>query len=51
MYVIYCKNKPISEFIVAEHLDTYFEELRVKLGYYLRLRSLSTQITNECFRS
>lgn len=32
MYVIYCKNKPISEYIVAEHLDTYFEELRVKLG-------------------
>ncbi|XP_066250215.1 triple functional domain protein isoform X1 [Euwallacea similis] len=40
MYVIYCKNKPISEFIVAEHLDTYFEELRVKLGHKLQLCDL-----------
>lgn len=24
MYVIYCQNKPRSEFIVAEY-DTYFE--------------------------
>ncbi|XP_060534993.1 triple functional domain protein isoform X2 [Cylas formicarius] len=40
MYVIYCKNKPISEYIVAEHLDTYFEELRVKLGHKLQLCDL-----------
>ncbi|CAH1132932.1 unnamed protein product [Ceutorhynchus assimilis] len=40
MYVIYCKNKPISEYIVAEHLDNYFEELRVKLGHKLQLCDL-----------
>ena len=25
MYVVYCKNKPMSEFIVSEYIDTYFE--------------------------
>ena len=25
MYVVYCQNKPKSEFIVSEHIDTYFE--------------------------
>jgi triple functional domain protein len=25
MYVVYCQNKPMSEFIVSEHIDTYFE--------------------------
>ena len=25
MYVKYCENKPKSEFVVSEHLDTYFE--------------------------
>ena len=25
MYVVYCQNKPKSEFIVSEHVDTYFE--------------------------
>lgn len=25
MYIVYCQNKPKSEFIVSEHLDTYFE--------------------------
>lgn len=40
MYVIYCKNKPVSEYIVSEYLDTYFEELRVKLGQKLQLCDL-----------
>jgi hypothetical protein len=25
MYVVYCQNKPKSEFIVSEYVDTYFE--------------------------
>lgn len=25
MYVVYCQNKPKSEHIVSEYLDTYFE--------------------------
>lgn len=25
MYVVYCQNKPRSEAVVSEHLDTYFE--------------------------
>lgn len=40
MYVIYCKNKHVSEYIVSEHLETYFEELRVKLGHKLQLCDL-----------
>ncbi|XP_049818825.1 kalirin isoform X2 [Aethina tumida] len=40
MYVVYCKNKPVSEYIVSEHIDTYFEELRVKFGHKLQLCDL-----------
>lgn len=40
MYVVYCKNKPVSEYIVSEYLDTYFEELRIKLGHKLQLCDL-----------
>lgn len=40
MYVVYCKNKPVSEYIVSEHIETYFEELRVKLGHKLQLCDL-----------
>lgn len=40
MYVVYCKNKPVSEYIVSEHLETYFEELRIKLGQKLQLCDL-----------
>ncbi|XP_065162622.1 triple functional domain protein isoform X5 [Atheta coriaria] len=40
MYVVYCKNKPVSEFIVSEHLDTYFEELRIHLGHKLQICDL-----------
>lgn len=25
MYVVYCQNKPRSEYLVSEHLDTFFE--------------------------
>ncbi|KAL8612449.1 hypothetical protein ACOMHN_058577 [Nucella lapillus] len=37
MYVKYCENKPKSEYIVSEFLDTYFEEVRQKLGHRLTL--------------
>ncbi|XP_021922834.1 triple functional domain protein-like isoform X3 [Zootermopsis nevadensis] len=40
MYVVYCQNKPVSEFIVSEYIDTYFEELRLKLGHRLQLCDL-----------
>ncbi|XP_058808184.1 triple functional domain protein-like isoform X3 [Phymastichus coffea] len=39
MYVVYCQNKPVSEYIVSEHIDT-FEELRQKLGHRLQLCDL-----------
>ena len=29
MYVVYCQNKPKSEFIVSEHIDTYFEVISI----------------------
>ncbi|OWA50992.1 Triple functional domain protein [Hypsibius exemplaris] len=37
MYVVYCQNKPKSEFIVSEYIDTYFEDIRLKLGQKLKL--------------
>ncbi|XP_046401247.1 triple functional domain protein [Ischnura elegans] len=40
MYVVYCQNKPKSEYIVSEYMDTYFEELRIKLGHKLQLCDL-----------
>jgi hypothetical protein len=40
MYVKYCENKPKSEFVVSEYLDTYFEEVRQKLGHRLMLPDL-----------
>ncbi|RUS82343.1 hypothetical protein EGW08_009896, partial [Elysia chlorotica] len=40
MYVKYCENKPKSEYVVSEHLDTYFEEVRQKLGHRLMLPDL-----------
>ncbi|CAB3365057.1 Hypothetical predicted protein [Cloeon dipterum] len=39
MYVVYCQNKPVSEFIVSEK-ENYFEELRQKLGHKLQLADL-----------
>jgi len=40
MYVVYCQNKPKSEFIVSAYIDTYFEEIRLKYGFKLRLTDL-----------
>ncbi|RWS29210.1 triple functional domain protein-like protein [Leptotrombidium deliense] len=40
MYIVYCQNKSRSEYIVSEHLDTYFESLRQRLGHKLQLPDL-----------
>ncbi|KAI1278144.1 Kalirin [Halotydeus destructor] len=40
MYIVYCQNKPKSEFIVSEYIDTYFEEVRQRLGHKLQLPDL-----------
>ncbi|KAL0852357.1 hypothetical protein ABMA28_000558 [Loxostege sticticalis] len=39
MYEHYCRNKPVSEYIVSEH-DHFFQELRHKLGHKLQLGDL-----------
>lgn len=30
MYIVYCQNKPKSEHIVSEYIDTFFEVRREK---------------------
>ncbi|CAB1315021.1 unnamed protein product [Coregonus sp. 'balchen'] len=40
MYVVYCQNKPKSEHIVSEYIETHFEELRQQLGHRLQLNDL-----------
>ncbi|XP_063778783.1 triple functional domain protein isoform X1 [Pseudophryne corroboree] len=40
MYIIYCQNKPKSEHIVSEYIDTYFEDLKQRLGHRLQLTDL-----------
>ncbi|XP_046881585.1 rho guanine nucleotide exchange factor 25 isoform X2 [Hypomesus transpacificus] len=40
MYVVYCQNKPKSEHIVSEYIETYFEELRQQLNHRLQLNDL-----------
>ncbi|XP_054473053.1 rho guanine nucleotide exchange factor 25 [Anoplopoma fimbria] len=40
MYVVYCQNKPKSEHIVSEFIETYFEDLRQLLGHRLQLNDL-----------
>lgn len=40
MYVVYCQNKPVSEYIVSEYLETYFEELRNYLNHKLQICDL-----------
>jgi hypothetical protein len=40
MYVVYCQNKPKSEHIVSEYIHTYFEEIRLKYGFKLRVTDL-----------
>ena len=39
MYVVYCQNKPKSEFIVSAHIDTYFEVSFV-LWFHLKIFSM-----------
>lgn len=40
MYVVYCQNKPVSEYIVSEYIDTYFEvDIQIELSlviYYIK---------------
>ncbi|XP_061833636.2 rho guanine nucleotide exchange factor 25 isoform X1 [Nerophis lumbriciformis] len=40
MYVVYCQNKPKSEHVVSEYLETFFEDLRQQLGHRLQLNDL-----------
>ncbi|XP_019941861.2 rho guanine nucleotide exchange factor 25 isoform X3 [Paralichthys olivaceus] len=40
MYVVYCQNKPKSEHIVSEYIETFFEDLRQQLGHRLQLNDL-----------
>uniref|UniRef100_A0A4W6FNL1 Trio Rho guanine nucleotide exchange factor a n=1 Tax=Lates calcarifer TaxID=8187 RepID=A0A4W6FNL1_LATCA len=40
MYVVYCQNKPKSEHIVSEYMDTYFEDLKQRLGHRLQITDL-----------
>ncbi len=40
MYIKYCENKPKADFIVGEHLDSFFEELRLHLGHRLQIPDL-----------
>uniref|UniRef100_A0A672T5G1 non-specific serine/threonine protein kinase n=1 Tax=Sinocyclocheilus grahami TaxID=75366 RepID=A0A672T5G1_SINGR len=40
MYIVYCQNKPKSEHIVSEYIDTYFEDLKQHLGHRLQITDL-----------
>ncbi|XP_060915558.1 triple functional domain protein-like isoform X5 [Labrus mixtus] len=40
MYVVYCQNKPKSEHVVSEYIDTYFEDLKQRLGHRLQITDL-----------
>ncbi|MEE6520937.1 hypothetical protein FKM82_018925 [Ascaphus truei] len=40
MYIVYCQNKTKSEHIVSEYIDTYFEDLKQRLGHRLQLTDL-----------
>jgi triple functional domain protein len=37
MYIHYCQKKPKSEGLVREFEDTYFHELKTRLGHRLAL--------------
>lgn len=39
MYVVYCQNKPTSEYLVGEY-ETFFNEIKQKLGHRLNLADL-----------
>ena len=43
MYVVYCQNKPMSEYIVSEHIDTYFE---VRFMFLPQQHSIITILPN-----
>uniref|UniRef100_A0A673ME52 non-specific serine/threonine protein kinase n=1 Tax=Sinocyclocheilus rhinocerous TaxID=307959 RepID=A0A673ME52_9TELE len=40
VYIVYCQNKPKSEHIVSEYIDTYFEDLKQRLGHRLQITDL-----------
>ncbi|XP_048086271.1 triple functional domain protein isoform X5 [Alosa alosa] len=40
MYIVYCQNKPKSEHIVSEYIDTFFEDLKQRLGHRLQITDL-----------
>uniref|UniRef100_A0A4W4HEF5 DH domain-containing protein n=1 Tax=Electrophorus electricus TaxID=8005 RepID=A0A4W4HEF5_ELEEL len=40
MYIVYCQNKPKSEHIVSEYIDTYFEDQKQRLGHKLQITDL-----------
>ncbi|KAM4028786.1 triple functional domain protein isoform 9-T11 [Anomaloglossus baeobatrachus] len=40
MYIVYCQNKSNSEHIVSDYIDTYFEDLKQRLGHRLQLTDL-----------
>lgn len=41
MYVVYCQNKPKSEFLMGqENLEQFFSQIKLKLGHKLALSDL-----------
>jgi len=44
MYVVYCQNKPKSEFIVSEYIDSYFEVSSINKAKIIIFISLSQEI-------
>lgn len=40
MYIVYCQNKPKSEHIVSEYIDTYFEVRLLNRFYTYRTLSV-----------
>ncbi|XP_056142955.1 triple functional domain protein [Lampris incognitus] len=40
MYIVYCQNKPKSEHIVSEYIDTYFEDFKQRMGHRLQITDL-----------
>ncbi len=54
MYVVYCQNKPKSEHIVSEFIETYFEvkseyNYEAMFGWwYVRSRSMTLLCSFSC---
>lgn len=44
MYIVYCQNKPKSEHIVSEYIDTYFEVRLFKIFSYYSYRMFSALV-------